>query len=195
MRDPELYDLAVNTAEQLLGGGWAAVVPPDNYPGIYLHGPGQARLYLRRAERDRTRVAVSGRYPDTDVQPKSLAITVAWDRGPEWLASSIERRLLPEYLSTLAEVLERNRQRDRAAERRRYNAGELAALLAGATVRDDGKTSTIVHWYRPVHTAADAPSEASVELSYDGQHACHLQLRSVPVDLAEQILRLIQQRV
>lgn len=192
MPDPQLHDLAVKTADHLLQGAWEAVVPPEGHPGIYLHGPGQATLYLRHARRDRTRVAVSGHYPDSDVQPRSVVIKVAAARGPAALAAAIRARLLPDYLSELAKVLAHNRQRTQAAKRRRDNAAALATLLPGATVHEHGRDTTVVGWHP--RTAGETLGEVSVTLSHDPQRA-HLELRGVPVDLAEQIVRLIQQHL
>lgn len=195
MPDLELHDLVDQVATEL-GGEWTKEPPSDDHVGAYLVGPDNARLFVRRAERDRTRVAVLGRYPQTDFRAPSIGIKVARDRGPTVIAAEIRRRLLPDYLVNLARVVERNRERDQAAASRTHNAGELAKTLPGATVQDDGHHGTTrVHWYKPYKTQGDPPSEVTVEMAFDGQRAYRLDLHNVDIGLAEQILRLIQQRV
>jgi hypothetical protein len=68
-------------------------------------------------------------------------------------------------------------------------------LLPGADVRDGSHETSTVHWHRPHSTASELPIEVDAQLSQDGQSAYTLQLRSVPVDLAAQILQLIRQRL
>jgi len=95
MRDQEMHTLAGEVANHL-GIEWAVAPPDDNVVGAILVGPLGARLQVRRDQQPRqdTRVAVFGRYPQTDLGRLSAhGITVARERGPEWLARSIERRL------------------------------------------------------------------------------------------------------
>jgi len=135
-------------------------------------------------------VAVFGRYPQTDLGRLSAhGITVARERGPEWLARSIERRLFPDYLNDLARVLQHNRDQEQKRERRTYNAGELAKLLPGATVDHNNHAGTRVHWYKP-YALDGVPTEISAELSIDGQTVYTLELRGVPIGLAGLLLDL-----
>lgn len=191
MPDQAIHDLAAQVAISL-GQGWHKAAPDVDTVGAILLGPNGARLQVRPAERDPARVAVLGRYPNTDIATRTHAIKVDPAKGPAWLARAIQRRLLPDYLPELARVVERNRSRFAADARRRYNAGELARILPGASIADDGTAQ--VHWRKPP-LRVDLPTEISVEMADDGEHAHTLELRGIPIALVEELLRPIASRI
>lgn len=195
MSNQETRELARGVAAEL-GPDWRATVEPgqEDWPGVYLVGPDQAKLYLRGVWNDAGRLQVSGGYPQNHGRPQVYSITVARTRGATVIAREITRRLLPSYLKTLAEVIadiERDRQ---AAERRAYNAGELAKLIPGATVRDDprsGSYNTEVRWY---DSGTTGRGYGELQLSYHGDGVSVLEIRSISVETAERILRALTQQ-
>jgi len=190
-RNSERHDLAREVAGHL-GPDWSAEDPGDDYPGAYLNGPDQARLYLRGIWNDATRVQVAGGYPQNHQRPAAHSITVALSRGAAAIAREITRRLLPDYLATLKGVIAENHRDQQAAERRAHNAGELAKLLPGAKVDHDPSTAsykTSIRWY----DRDNGRGYGDLHLSYDGQGVSELEIRSISVETAERVLRALTQ--
>jgi hypothetical protein len=51
-----------------------------------------------------------------------------------------------------------------------------------------------VHWHKPP-LRVDLPAETSVEIADDGQHGYKVELRGVPIDLADTLLRLVSSHI
>lgn len=150
---------------------------------VPLDGPDQARIFLSL---DKGRVEVGGAYPQGYYQAlgsqERHEITVALTRGPEVIAREIERRLLPGYLTTLAEVKEKMRLDQEAKDMRQVAAERLVEVLSipGVHLRD-GELS----WF------SDTPAGyGSARVNYGGGTVA-VEARSVTLEVAERILRVL----
>jgi hypothetical protein len=184
--DP-VVTLAGQLAERL-GDGWCDAAS-DGYGGAYLRqgaDPDAPRLHLTVAA---GRVVIAGSYPDCryplPYHVKQLEITVAASREPGAIAKEITRRLLPAYLPALAKVIAEDLERRRDDERRHQAAARLAAVIPRARIRDDAKH---VGGYLPSTSGQVRPVD--VDLGHDGGEVS-LQVRWVPVDVAERVLRAL----
>jgi hypothetical protein len=151
-------------------------------------------VFLRHEFGGKQRLSIVGALPPSDAYlnhgESRGEITVSRDRPPAVIAREITRRVLPRYLPTLAKVVANNARNVTSKERREYNAGELAKLIGGASVRTgDGQRdhSTVVHWY----STTIGLGYGDVELSYDGQGVSEVKVRSLSVEAAERMLRAL----
>ncbi len=178
MIDHELRALAHGIAEHL--DGFHLVTDDELGHAAWLEHPDGRRLFLRRQGVHGGRVEIRGAFPDSDYpfEPgeRPRPTTVATGRSPAAVASQITRRLLPGYAQVLARVPARiasHASRARVAER-------LAAILPGATVRDDGRHVVTVHWSVPARSIGSG----EIELRKAGALA-RLEADSLPVATIE----------
>jgi hypothetical protein len=121
-----------------MGEGWSVDDDPRfaEYPGAYLMGPDDVRIYLRfEPHGHKGKVAVHTAFPDSyrrvytsDIP--DLTIYVGKDRGPDVIAKEIKRRFLPDYLPALALIRERVAEHE-AGERESARVCALLAAIPG----------------------------------------------------------------
>lgn len=164
--------------------GFTVDTNPDvaEHRGVYLDGPDGERLFVALDWRNADRVEISGTFPPNDVYGLTRPeIGVSRDRGPAVIAREITRRLLPGYREQLAQVAEANARRDAARTARNAAAARIRDITGGRS-HDDTTRSTI---HLPV---LDDRGYGEVTLNHDGSKA-EITLRSVPVEVAERLLR------
>lgn len=159
-------------AEQVvaaLGTDWSVEQPHEGNRGVYLVGPGQEKLWLARGwdSGTKTRLVIHGDYPGTETfRHENHEITVAESRPPAAIAKEIERRLLPKYRDTLAEVIERLDRQRQAQQARDVLAGHITEAVGPKVTQvgydNDDKVSiggkTFGH-FRLLHHAQDVNIE------------------------------------
>lgn len=184
MIDHELRALARGIAEHL--DGFRVVVDDELGHAAWLEHADGRRLFLRRPGTQRGRVEIRGAFPDSDYSfeagERLRPITVAVGRSPAAVANQISRRLLPAYGQALARVQARlagqaadHQSRVRVAER-------LAAIIPGASIRDDGHHVVTVHWSAPARSIGSG----DIELRKAGAVAT-LRADSLPVATVERL--------
>lgn len=168
---------------EALGEGWRVDTNDDYTWQVCVFGPSEERLSFSNALRatvNLTRVKVSGMYHHLAKQhndyPRDLKhadITVALDRGPAKIAREIERRLLPTYYAEIERV------KASAAEARMAEAAQSSAETRLSVFGSRG------------YLSLPGPGYGNWSVSYGGETAS-LELRGLPIDLAEKVLQLVK---
>lgn len=178
------------------GNGWWDLVPTAGHLAARGSEPHReyARLAIRRQYNDPGRITITGIGPDgwtrlplrEDTKSALLAkCTAAVDRDPAVIAREVQRKVLPAYLPALAAVVQRLAEDERAAQARREEADSLVGLFGGHQI--SGFSSP--HASRSV-VSLSSRMVGTVELNHDGSE-WDVQLRSLPADLAKQIISLV----
>jgi hypothetical protein len=182
MIDHQLRALARGVAEHL--DGFRLVTDDELGHAAWLEHADGRRLFLRRQGTQGGRVEIRGAFPDSDCpfEPgeRPRPITVAAGRSPAAVASEISRRLLPGYTQVLARVQARIARQAADHQSRVRVAERLAAIIPGATVRDDGRQVVTVHWSAPARSIGSG----DIELRKAGALA-RLEADSLPVATIE----------
>jgi hypothetical protein len=184
MIDHQLRALARGIAEHL--DGFRLVTDDELGHAAWLEHPDGRRLFLRRQGGQDGRVEIRGAFPDSDYpfepgeRPRPL--TVAAGRSPVAVAGEITRRLLPGYAQVLASVQARIARQAADHTSRIRVARRLAAILPGATVRDDGRHVVTVHWSVPARSIGSG----EIELRRAGALA-RLEADSLPIATIERL--------
>ncbi len=163
-----------------MGDGWSLREDyPEDWPGAELAGPAGARVHVVRNWRDKSRLVISGSYPQSDYRAKRHEITVSAARDLRAIAAEITRRLLGDYLPELRAVQQYEARKASDAEARAKVMAEVSGIIGGQ-VHDDGYTAELRYMpelgYGTVKTSGDAS-------------AITLELRSIPRDTAMAVLR------
>ena len=139
-----------------LAGNWEIIPNPDEWPmGAHLKDPElHASLYFNHHE---GKIHVSTNLP-TDAKgeipyvegygqlgKRMPSINIAFSKTPQQIASDIERRLMPEYMSILMKALARIASSDAYHSKTEGFASEIAALVG---VESKGNK---VDFYRSPH--------------------------------------------
>ena len=188
MIDHQLRALARGIAEHL--DGFRVVADDELGHAAWLEHADGRRLLLRRLGAQGGRVEIRGAFPQSDyyfqVGERPRPITVAAGRSPAAVASEITRRLLPGYAQVLGRVQARiARQADDHHSRARV-AERLAAIIPGASVRDDGRHVVTVHWSAPARSIGSG----DIELRKAGALAT-LEADSLPVATIERLAEVL----
>jgi hypothetical protein len=182
MNDEELYEIAQALEPHLLG--WSLDWDPVNRPryALFTDSDG-AGMYVELSRRTSpARLAVHGRYfpsfyPEPKLRPR---ITVSSARSIEAIAADIQRRFIPRYLETFAQVCNRKRRAEEYECRREVILAELAEILK-EPVSGDG----VIRY----HSGRDGRyTYGRIEVS--GEQV-RLDFSGVPVDTARAICRLL----
>jgi hypothetical protein len=184
MSDEELHKIATALEPHL--PGWSLDWDPANRPryALFVNDEG-AGMYVELSRRTNpARLVVHGRYfPSYYPEPRDRPrITVSSVRSIAAIAADIQRRFIPHYLETFAQVRERQR---RAEERERQEAAirvELAAIL------DEEVGGEGVIRYRS--DRGGGYTYGRVEVSGD---QVNLDFSGVPVHTARAICRLLHE--
>lgn len=156
-----------------------------------LSGPDEAELYVSTSYQTPGRIAAHGGYPRTNAQVGHEDITVAISRGPAATAKDINRRLLPVYLTRLAEVAKYN-ETERANYEARGRVLNQAAGLFGQTYKQEpyepGKSGT----HSDSLSMYDVPSVGFGSVKASGSpDTLDLDLHSVPREIVLRMLAVL----
>lgn len=184
-----------------LGDGWEA------QPGYWsngedarITGPNGAGLHLRRTDTWKAsggRLEISGcldrelsdrlRYNEQS----SFKITVAPDKRHHLIANDVKRRLLPDYLATLAVAQERKAEHDKAEQEKRERLEALAANLPDATRGEREPDSVFFGGGR----YGNGTVRGEVKESYDGgtEWTVHVRSREDALALAAFLSKLVRE--
>lgn len=128
MSDTEAVDFARAVAKHL--DGWTATNTEYGHGAYLVHADGQMRLLVRLGGwKLEGRAEIRGSYPETDMRPTVVKITVAVGRSADQVARQIQRRLLPRYSEQLSRVLAYVAERQTAADKRTATENELISIL------------------------------------------------------------------
>jgi hypothetical protein len=182
-RDQQVVELARAVASHL--DGFTARAVDDFGDTMRLDHPDGPGLYLHRQRNNHSRVEIVGAYPHSDYyfrEGEHVSITVAIARGPAVISQEITRRLLPAYTEVLGKIHAHIARQTADHANRARAAKQLAALIPGASIHDDGRHGTTVRWY-----AADEPiGYGHIELSGPGTSGT-FQARSLPIATVERL--------
>ncbi|MEO3753620.1 hypothetical protein [Streptomyces sp. B6B3] len=193
MQRTDFEQLSRQTAEKL-GTDWAVTCETD-YAGVtwwsVLTHPAGPRIVVSPHWQDAGRVVVTGRYPpvdeDTQLANPAPRITVRANRGPAVLAREITRRFMPPYLKRIAEMRVASAQRDKRQRARAALIERLTVHLPnGADVSEWPNASGL--------TFAGYGGEGHLEV-FGPDAPVHLDMKSVPLDVAQNIMRLLGQAI
>jgi hypothetical protein len=188
MIDHQLRALARGIAEHL--DGFRLVIDNELGHAAWLEHADGRRLFLRRQGIDGGRVEIRGVFPDSDYpfEPgeRPRPITVAAGRSPAAVVRETTRRLLPGYAQVLARVQARIARQATDHQSRVRVAERLAAIIPGATVRDDGQHVVTVHWSAPARSIGSG----DIELRKAGALA-RLEADSLPVATIERLAAVL----
>jgi len=188
MIDRELRALARGIAGHL--DGFRVVTDDELGHAAWLEHADGRRLFLRRVGAQGGRVEIRGSFPDSDytfeLGERPRPITVAPGRSPAAVASEISRRLLPGYCQVLARVQARIARQAADHHSRAGVAGRLAAIIPGASVRDDSQHVVTVHWSAPARSIGSG----DIELRKAGALA-RLEADSLPVATIERLAEVL----
>jgi hypothetical protein len=189
-RDPQLAELARAVAVHL--DGFTAHTVDDFGYTLRLDHPDGRGLYLHRQHNNHSRVEIVGAYPHSDYYFRTgehVSITVAVTRGPAVIAREITRRLLPVYTEVLDRIHGHIAKQATDHANCTRAAKQLAALIPGASIHDDGRHTTTVRWY-----ADDEPiGYGHIELSAAGTTGT-FQARSLPIATLERLATALASR-
>ena len=118
-----------------------------------------------------------GNYSRHDLHGPKISITAS--RGPEAIAKEIQRRLLPDYEAVMAEAMKRKADAEAYDNAARNNLERLADAF-GTVVRDGDTT---------LHVGSVNDNYYGVATA--GNTWARLELRSVPIDMAVRIGRIL----
>jgi hypothetical protein len=154
MHNEEFRKIARAVAAEL-GDAWS--LGDEIGWGFQMNGPGGQRLHI--ASEKGGRAEIHGVYPSPTAyyfdgeQHRSIGVSLS--RGPEAIAREIRRRVMPDYVATLAKV--------KAADERHREAYEARQEYAGKVYRVIGKEPPALEHWQQRHAEADTRS--SVDLS------------------------------
>jgi hypothetical protein len=142
------------------------------------------------------RLRIGGVYPVGRERPYHLDtsdITVADTKPAERVAGDISRRLLPGYRADLARLIAYDEEQQRFHAARQAAAERLAAVLPpNARVSADRRSAYgEVSWWSDNKSPAGRIHRLQVKIDYQGREVTELELSAVPLELAEQILKLV----
>lgn len=188
-----IAELAAQVAASL-GDGWSPEINDQSLEhwGTFLVGPPvagvQARVLFSEPWGSHGRLTITGCYPHSPHgwprTVKQWEITVNPARGATTIGKEINRRLLPGYLDNLQIVADAIQARNGAASARRAAATRLALLLgAELPPESDRDTSTRLH-------IRIGSASGHLDVDYGGD-SVRIELRSVPVDKAEALIRAL----
>jgi hypothetical protein len=188
MIDHELRALARGIAEHL--DGFQVVTDDELGHAAWLEHADGRRLFLRRLGTRGGRVEIRGAFPQSDYpfEPgeRPRPITVAAARSPAAVASEISRRLLPGYAQVHVRVQARIARQAADHQSRVRVAERLAAIIPGASVRDDGQHVVTVHWSAPARSIGSG----DIQLRKAGALA-RLEADSLPVATIERLAEVL----
>jgi hypothetical protein len=176
-----------------LPDGWTLGGIDMDLRGVQLVGPDNGHLYVSPLNYGKTdRLEISGSYPQNSVYDlPRFEITVSTSRGAATIAREIKRRILDAgYLVSLAKVHADNATMAANHATRRALAEELAAVL-GARVEDEDARST--RSSLSYYGGADSAS-VDIRLSYAGDQAAEVKIRSLDADTLRAVVRVIAER-
>jgi hypothetical protein len=192
----DLQRLARDVAGHL-GSTWTSRPDPNGWGGMLLvegGGDDAAAVHLQCSQ---GRLHCNGRYPTDRERPYHFdrpEITVAIGRPPVQIASEISRRLLPPYRIDLARVIAYDTEQRRFHEARQAVTRRLAAILPGARVSVERRSGYgEVSWWSDDKSPAGRVHRLGLKVDHQGREVTDLELSSVSLEVAEQILRLIVQ--
>ncbi|MDX3066257.1 MULTISPECIES: hypothetical protein [Streptomyces] len=184
------------------GGGWTHEPGWNVHGSVLLRHPANLGVSLVRMNTHRKgdagrRLTIDGIYPSCWGGARVTPITVGMDRPALRIADEIVRRLLPDYLETLAEALKETRiaeenRRARVVMNRRLE-GVLPGLSAAGSPRHPEPSRSRSYWYGGQYSTGPTPIAASgnVTLRADATHM-DLKLTDVPAELALKILEMLR---
>jgi hypothetical protein len=194
MTTDELVPLAREAAAEL-GDAWSVNSDMDTF-GVHLHGPDGQRLHFRESRDKRGAVTISPTYPHPTAYyfqgEQHKAINVRADRGARVIAGEIRRRLMPEYVATLAEVRKADERHSAAyAAREKYVAEVYQIIGKDRPVLKDWQQSRAE---QDTHSHVDlygtGGGSGHVDVSFDATTAS-LEIRYIPAEKVLAILRLL----
>lgn len=198
--DAKLSAIGPEVAALLEGGEWRMALDKEDPFHVRLVGPNDGEgltIYLTSAKP--TRFEVSGKWPMTDdgrqIWPSSIykngnrasapSITVAVERGAKALVSAIESRFLPEYRRLFKLCREQVDTDDAYRYKQKSNAERVAEAIGSHVEPRSGGSGA----YSVIFPKIDGV----YRLDCDATNVRFDRL-SLPVDLAIEVLKLIQER-
>lgn len=190
-------EVARALSSPLLGVSWTLDEPKtEEYNNGAFVRSGELGLHFYVGYHTKGRLEVSGCFnglhsyrPYRSADREKCSITVSLDKSATAVAKDIERRLLPVYGKA---YLEAKANRDADLARRKHvmdTLTELAALIPGASVRDEDKLDDNANSSRPWVTTYHNPYYDVHKLEVYGNEV-KMDLR-VSVELAKKLLKAI----
>ncbi len=160
---------------------------------------GVHRLYFHNMYRDKDKIHISGEFPkmsDGEEIPKARrpynnngpwhSICVSHFKAPEQIAKDIKRRLLPDYMALMVEVLAQREEIDGQYNGRDSRAEAIAKILQvkprGGIKRGDEVSCGTAY--------LDSAPSCEVRFAYSGEMDIHIRTRNL--DLAKALAALVQ---
>lgn len=172
-----------------MGGGWSVDTEWPHH-GVQITGPNEARVFLTMPtwpHSAKGKVNAAGMYPGAYDQRPGIDIhniMVSRDRGPETIAKEITRRLLPKYLPDLERAQTRIIGHTLAAGLRNAVGEEFAAALGTTWTPDGDRLRFHDH---------NETGYGEVQVYHSGDKVS-LDLRSVPTEIAREIVAILARR-
>lgn len=185
--------------------GWRVVLPEEDannryyYERTRLKNDAGQTIYLKL---DRGKIHISGSWPQrkqpggpfvspSDVREESPSINCALGRGYEVIARDITRRFLPEYQRIWAKCQAKIEADERYENTRAANWARIAAMPVVKTSTHRQETGDVIIG-KLDHNGSRNLSNGYGDVSMEGENSVKIELRSLPVDVAEIILRALE---